>query len=648
MLHFRFLVLLLCACIALPLQAASRLSVEIQGVDGKMLENVKQFLTLEQRKNHERLDYAQIQRYHQKAEQEIQNALAPFGYYQVTVVGTLKDGPENEEGKATWIADYAITPGPQMMFKTVQIKVSGAGENDPELLKIIQKSELKPGTPVVHSVYDQLKQHLEDYAEEYGYQDANFISKKLRIYPEQNYADVDLHFATGPRYRFGEVSFEPLEEGDPELPFADEFLHRFLPFETDSPFSLGKMTEFREILTDSDYFRSTRVENQEDAENKHINLKVRLKPHKQNRYKIRAGYGTDTSARMQLTWDRRYIGKYGHNMQTDLYTALTNRVLLLNTAYEIPYNIKDQNFLRFSARYMGQERELDTLFSGTDALSDEQLSTYKATREHYLSLSAQHQRKLKLFGFELLENAGVVYHYSDDNLLSAFPDAVVQDLNDRYPEWVPIWDSSYRLLTPRVLWRYLKTDNPVYSRHGTELVFQMQGAREGWGSTHTFWQTRLSSKVIRSTSRNGRIILRNDVAYTDAEVKRFDADTEFVTLPSSLLFLTGGDRSVRGYGFENLAGNSGGRGARHLFTASIEYEHKIATDWSVAAFVDAGNVFNDFNEMDLHIGPGVGVRWNSPVGPVRLDIASPLDDDTSSFRVHLNIGPDFYTLSELF
>ena len=65
----------------------------------------------------------------------------------------------------------------------------------------------------------------------------------------------------------------------------------------------------------------------------------------------------------------------------------------------------------------------------------------------------------------------------------------------------------------------------------------------------------------------------------------------------------------------------------------------ISAKWSIAAFADTGSAFND-SDMEFSSGVGVGIRWYSPVGPVRLDIAHPLDDPDTDFRLHITLGPD--------
>ncbi|MDC4226629.1 MAG: BamA/TamA family outer membrane protein [Candidatus Manganitrophus sp.] len=144
---------------------------------------------------------------------------------------------------------------------------------------------------------------------------------------------------------------------------------------------------------------------------------------------------------------------------------------------------------------------------------------------------------------------------------------------------------------------------------------------------------RRSSVPSRSS---GRLLLRGEFGWTS--VSNFD------DLPVSLRFFAGGDRSVRGYGYNTLGPeNESGEviGGRYLATGSVEYDYRIAEQWGVALFYDIGNAAN---EIDWDLNPqdrvGIGGRWYSPVGPIRVDLAYALDRPGLAFRVHINMGPD--------
>ena len=77
-----------------------------------------------------------------------------------------------------------------------------------------------------------------------------------------------------------------------------------------------------------------------------------------------------------------------------------------------------------------------------------------------------------------------------------------------------------------------------------------------------------------------------------------------------------------------------------MLTSSIEYDFNILPNWKLAVFADSGNAFSDYNNLDFKTGAGVGISWLSPIGPVRVDVASALDDD-NKLRLHITMGPEF-------
>ena len=117
--------------------------------------------------------------------------------------------------------------------------------------------------------------------------------------------------------------------------------------------------------------------------------------------------------------------------------------------------------------------------------------------------------------------------------------------------------------------------------------------------------------------------------------------SDFDSVPLNMRFYAGGDQSVRGYDYKSLSPrDSTGQviGATSLLSSSVEYTFKLTKQWRLATFVDAGNAFDAVSE-DLKMGTGVGVRWISPVGPVRLDVAWGVSDDNPSPRIHFFMGP---------
>jgi len=117
-----------------------------------------------------------------------------------------------------------------------------------------------------------------------------------------------------------------------------------------------------------------------------------------------------------------------------------------------------------------------------------------------------------------------------------------------------------------------------------------------------------------------------------------------VGVPDTLLFRAGGDDSVRGYAYRSLGPQVAGvvTSGRLLMTGSIEVARPISANrpafwW--ALFADAGNATNRWGDLDPAYGYGVGMRWRSPVGPLRLDLA--YGQRVHAYRVHLSVGIAF-------
>ena len=113
-------------------------------------------------------------------------------------------------------------------------------------------------------------------------------------------------------------------------------------------------------------------------------------------------------------------------------------------------------------------------------------------------------------------------------------------------------------------------------------------------------------------------------------------------LPATVRYFTGGDTSVRGYGFETIGPvdvNDNVIGGSKLAVLSVEADWLVRPNWAVAAFIDSGSAFDDTN-ADFKTGVGLGVHWYSPLGPIRVDIAHPLDDPSRDLRLHITLGPD--------
>jgi translocation and assembly module TamA len=112
-------------------------------------------------------------------------------------------------------------------------------------------------------------------------------------------------------------------------------------------------------------------------------------------------------------------------------------------------------------------------------------------------------------------------------------------------------------------------------------------------------------------------------------------------IPSSFLFRSGGDQTIRGYAFESIGVRQGEAvvGGRYLALAAVEYTRWITDTLGAATFIDAGDAFDSKADFKLAAGYGIGARWRSPIGPFRADVA--YGQRTKEVRLHFSVGYSF-------
>ena len=557
--------------------AAAAVLVSVQGVTGAPRENVLRSLTLH-RDRMESLSERRIHQLHRQAPDEIRRALEPYGFFRAEVEATLRHDGD------TWQAHYIVNPGPSLPVATVDLRISGEGETDVEFHRLIEAFPFAPGDALDQRAYEAAKSDFLKSATERGYFDFVFTEHALRVDLETYRATVVLHMNTGPRYRFGDVRFEQ----DKEI-LTETLLARYARIAPGDPYSSLALIELQRALLDSQFYSEAEVDaDPKQAVDREVPVTIRLTARNPSRYTFGIGYGTDSGVRGQIGWERRDLNTQGHSIRAE--TRLSEIEKTLSSSYIIPIRDPRTDQLAFTAAYsQGDTRVAETELR---RLATSRSIARGAWRE-ILSLNLQNEK------FEIGGDTG-----------------------------------ESRLLMPDAQWSRSWGESRVYTREGARLLFGLRGAADALGSDTDFVQSRVGAKWIEDLGERGRVILRADIGATNVD--------DFNSLPPSVRFFAGGDRSVRGYAFNTLGpANARGEvvGGRHLLVGSIEYEHVVYGDWAAAVFYDAGNALDDFSDP-LKKGAGIGVRWKSPIGQVRVDVATALSLADTPWRLHLNVGPD--------
>ena len=573
--HRLALALLVSAMFLLPRSAAAAVEITLNGISGPIQTSVRNSLSLERDKESPFLDRYLVRRLYRKGIDEIRKALRPFGYYQAKVEGDLTREDE------TWKVVYRIRPGPPVRVTKLEVAIVGQGGSDEALRRWRSRFPLKVGDILNQQTYEQAKDALQRLAQRRGYFQAQLQKHEIRLAPARLTAEIDLVFATGPRYRFGEVHFS-------KVALAPIFLQRFVPFAPGEPYDLSALRKLQRSLVDTDYFSRTDVVPRPGrAKDLRVPVDVKLVMRKRTRYTAGLGYGTDTGPRLSLGVERRWVGRYGHRMGADLlYSPLSTE---LRAHYLIPLENPDTDFLGFLASV--DQTETDTSKRRTTSVG---VSVTRTLNKWVRTLSLDLERE-------------------------RFDVGTQSDLS--------------RMLLPGIAWERVEADDRLFPTRGWRLRLGVKGASTALASSANLVQGNIRGKYVRS-ALGGRFLTRLDLGASEV--------SDFEALPASLRYFAGGDYSVRGYDFESLGPeNAQGDvvGGRYLAVGSLEYDHFVAKHWGFAVFYDAGNAFNTV-PFDLKRGAGVGLRVRLPFGLIRFDLAQALDEPGRPWRVHFTIGPD--------
>ncbi len=562
--------------LALASAGAARADMSVHGVDGEIEENIRAHVKLAGESCS--LPAWRVQQYRRDLPQQVQDAVRAYGYYNTEIKQRF------EQNEKCWKLDLDVTLGPRVQYRKINISTDRAPASlVPELELLITQPTLKPGRSLKHGEYESYKGTLLDTARRFGYWEAKYTQSELAIYPKDDAADVALKLEIGPRYRIGEQRY-------PDLELRDAFLRRLAGDISGEPYSEMALQDVYKRFQGTDYFRKViitpRFEQADDDHLVPLDFDLSLAP--QHSFGAGIGYSTDQGARLRGNYTNRYLNDLGHHWRAD--ALLAERVRELLGTYIIPKHNAAKEWYELSAGYLEEE--------------------YEAYQSNTLSTSA---RSIYSFNDGWVVNAGV---------------------NLREETYQEQQETKFRktLIVPGVGATWIHASEEPRQTSGYRFETGITFSHEMWASEVNFVQAYSRVKGIFSPIERGRFIARAEIAGTLMD--------DINALPPSVRFYTGGDNSVRGYGYNTIGiekENGEITGGGKLIVGSIEYDHLILKSWSLSTFYDIGDAFNE--NPNYRKAWGVGVRWYSPVGPLRLDVAFP-ENSADDFRIHVSVGAD--------
>jgi len=622
--------ILLCSLFVAASASADVLELSVSGIPEPQLSSVQNRMNAHAVSSSQKLGSVRLQRIREAAELDAATAMRPFGYYHAEVRSELQ---EREDG--SWLISLSINPGPPLLVSKADIQVSGAGASLEELRDWQRDWPIPAGRRVNQVIWEEQKNRALELAESHGFLTAEFVRQQIRANLDLNTAELELELATGLRAVMGEVRFEQ--------DVVNPAILRGLPrFEMGQAYDSWLLEKFRFDVWQTGYFEDVEVFEERRLEETPpvVNLVVKATARKPNTYQGTLGYGTDTGIRAQLLWTRRLLSSRGDSLDVGLGWQETNNEYSFRSSYRLPRRYTARQFWTadFAIRQTNQDLEISIDPNNNDyiKLASGDVTSY-SLKGGLLVL-----REFESGYQQIFENwySQYVLESNDYALLSQFTPELLDSLRTDNLDLLKGTGSSMSL---GVNWDWPAVRGSGFETVGHHERLWLFTANEAWGSDSDFSQAYISSNWHRMLGDRFKLLLRGEVGYSDADVREVDLQLNGQTarlsvsrLPAIYRFKTGGSRSVRGYSFESLSNN--GIGSNNVVSASAEVEMLFKPNWSAAAFVDSGNAFNDWADLEFKTGVGLGVRWYTIIGALRLDIAHPLDFDGDPWRVHFTIG----------
>jgi translocation and assembly module TamA len=585
---------LLLACALLTAPARADIRIDIDGVDGDMRRNVLALLSLERYKDHERLEPSAVQRLYNRIDDEVRVALRPYGYYQPQIRSTI-DPPDKEHH---WHVHISIDPGLPVLVDNVDVRVTGAGADDPIFTRITSAVSIHPGQRLSHAAYEQLKNSLERAAATYGYLDARLLHNELRVDPEARTADLRLELDTGQRYHFGATTIE-------QSSIRDDHVRRFLRYKEGDPYNALELLRTQFALDDSQYYSTVEIQaGERDREHYTVPITIHAK-NSHIGYSLGGGYGTDTGVRGTASLTVPRLNDLGHRLRLQMQLSQIQQTF--DSRYEIPFG--DPALEKFSLELIGQE----------SILGNNVTTNQIAFGPGITQILGSWQRVLTVDAVRTVTTDPIIGRQVDHLIV---PSIVFASVPEGY------------------------LGEALFSRG---LYAQLEGSATGLGARENFLRLDLQAERVVDLSRVWHLLLRSELGASTVN--------NVEDLPGPYRFFAGGDRSVRGFAYDDLSPVTLYQpkpptvpptlipvktGGRDLITGTLELERDLPHSFGVALFLDGGNAIDHFSDP-LAYSAGIGFRVRLPVVTVGLDVAQALRapgfNGLPGPRLHLNISP---------
>lgn len=565
-----------------PSRPAGVIDLSVEGLADEPQAAVLAALELSNYQSRPEIGERRLQRLLRQVEGEVDGALAVFGYYQAsasTRVESLSGG--------RYSVIVRVAPGEPVRVTKLDVRIDGAAWRNERIGSLVAGFRPALGEAFDHRTYEASKAAIDRALLRRGYLAQRLVERRVAIDPVANTASVVVHYQSGTRHFLGDVRFSGAQ-------FDDALMQRFVPWRDGMRFDQSRIEDLQHTLAASNDFDDIDIRRGDiDPATLRVPILVTVSPNRRTRYVAGVSYGSDEGAGVRGGIERRWVNRYAHQFFGEAEIAQRRSAVFAEYAWP--------RFAARVSRYALAARWLDEQWHGIDTRSLLVNGTATARGHHWFAQASLNR----------LDGSFIVG--------ARQPTTARQQSHAIYPE----------LRYERVL-----AEDRVRPEQGASLDVRVLGANEAIAGDVSLLQGRATIKRIAPAGLGARLIAQLTLGATRTD--------DLSALPPELRFFAGGDRSVRGFDYQSLGDRDADGvaiGGRYLATASVEYERDWRDGWSVATFIDAGDVWSS-GRPAWAFGVGAGLRWRSPVGPIRIDIAHGFDDPSGGWQLHLSAGPD--------
>ncbi|GAA4034246.1 autotransporter assembly complex family protein [Actimicrobium antarcticum] len=555
-------------------------TLEITGA-GPLTRLLNDFLDIRQHASDADIAPDELQRLAGAAPQQVRELLATEGYFAPAIrqeIITTGTRP---------LVRIEVDPGQPTVVDAVDIQFAGAIAEDNDVnarrSAILRRQwSLAKGAIFRQGDWDNAKGNLLKNLLSRDYPAASLPQSEARIDPQRHTATLTVEADSGPAFTFGPLQVQGLKR------YPRSRIDVLNPLQPNEPYSQDRLNELQARLQDSGYFKSVFATIDVNPEQPlTVPVRVDVTENQRRRLSLGGGFSTDTGPRLQAKFlDRNFLSR-DWRLESELRIDRSTPLLAAEVTLPPISN-------GWTPSVGGRFERTDISGEISDRLrTDARLTSPDKNNEQAIGVSY------------LVENQRI-----DGNIAN----------------------NRHALIATHAYTRR-RVDNLLDPRRGYVAAIELGVGVRGLMTEQSLVRVLGRVTWLEPWTRQWKTVVRAQIGQV------FGASRDSV--PGDLLFRTGGDQTVRGYGYNSLgvSENNAVVGGRVMALLSTELVYQLTPQWGAAVFNDAGNAADSWRDFKVVMGTGVGARWRSPIGPVNLDLA--YAHETRQPRLHFSIGYGF-------